>query len=471
MSTPDREDYTGSVVIEGDVTLAEPVEVYGTVSISGTVTVSGSVSITGTVTITGTVAVSGTVTVSGTVAISGTVTVSGAVTVTSGSITFTNTSINVGTVGSITGTVTITGTVAVSGTVTVSGSVTIASGTVAISGTVNISGPVTVTSGSINVATAGGTNIIIDKLTQTAYTSNQRVLTNEGTVASDVEPYYWAFGKYFPRGCRGVINYVGFVMKNTSGADRTITYWLQPYPGGPTLYTDSFTLASTETTYAVRTRNPYLFWNYDGMFILMKTSAAGAYLATDAGTPSDDFEILVSTAPRGTPNPTDKRDWIRVSIYGLSVGDLPVSGTVNTIAIPNTVGLITHSTKTDINGGTTVDLLATVYGAGELFGLNVFSFQQPGSTVPPASQIIGIVIDGTAFEVNAEDVRHITGLGTGGGTAPFVFIMQDVNLNVYAWAMTKHLPFQRSLRIYARNGEAAGPLMTAEVMFIYTLLK
>jgi len=465
----DRPDHTGSVVIQGtvtitgDVTITGPVTVTGTVSISGTVTVAGTVSISGTVTVTGAVTVSGTVSISGTVTVTGTVAISGTVTVT-GSVTVS------GTV-SISGTVTVSGTVSISGTVTVSGSVTITSGTVSISGTVNITGPVTVSSGNINVATAGGTNIIIDKLTQDATYGKARELAYDGvtTTPSGYVALNLPRAKIFARGAIGMIYRLQAWIKNVSGSAQTLTFHLCNQVGGARLYTGSASVPDAtdgliDLIYAYTTALKSFWWTYDKLIVEF---AANDNLSIAYGVyASDDGFVYYSGAWYAEYNPV-----VRCRVTGQDVGDLPVSGTLNTIAVPNTVGAISHPANNSINGGTTYELLATIYGAGELCGLNVYTQQNAGSTVTDAAQIIGIVVDGTTYEIKASDVVSVSRSNVVGSAAPFILTHITAASNIYAWAITQKIPFQRSLRIYARNNAASGQYMTAEVMFIYTLLR
>jgi len=464
-----RQDHTGSTVISGTVTITGdvivtgPVQVYGavsvtgTVSISGTVTVTGTVSISGTVTVSGTVAISGTVTVTGTVAISGTVTVTGSVTVS-------------GTV-SISGSVTVTGTVAISGSVTVTGAVTITSGTVAISGTVNITGPVTVSSGNINVATAGGTNIIIDKLTQSAFTARVAyILANPYITATPIDYHAGAAvypGKVFPRGCRGWIDTVWYWIKNANAsADETCTVVLSTRPKGPKIYTQVISIPASNDQWRFAAIRQY--WQYDSLTVWIEGLGSNLSVGYDTTDPCDGFYSWDSGT---TWTATYRRYFLGLHMYLSSVGDIPISGTITNIQLPNTVGSISHPANNAINGGTTYELLATIYGAGELCGLNVYTQQNSGSTVTDAAQIIGIVVDGTTYEIKASDVVSVCRSTTTGSAAPFALHYILAASNIYAWAITQKIPFQTSLRIYARNNAAAGQYMTAEVMFIYSLLR
>jgi len=319
---------TGTVTITGAVTVTGIVSISGTVTVTGAVTVTGIVSIIGTVTITGAVTVTGSVTVSGTVAISGTVTVSGAVTVT-GTVSITGTVTVTGAV-TVTGSVTVSGTVAISGTVTISGTVAI-SGTVTITGSVTISGAVTITSGAVTISTVGATNIVLDLLTQGAYTERRSTLSNDagsgGTQEQvDVDANYYE-GKFFPRGCRGFIHRIFWYAKNDSGSDQTITFGFAVKVGMGELFTVS-TVLPNGSTLAWQSITVDKSWNYDSLFIYMKRYI---WNTSDGVTPYDRY---VTSDGGVTWAPTNHRDYYQVEINAQTVGDVPVSGTVNNIEVP-----------------------------------------------------------------------------------------------------------------------------------------
>jgi hypothetical protein len=89
---------------------------------------------------------------------------------------------------------------------------------------------------SINVATAGGTNIIIDKLKQSAFTARHEYMiadstTPTGWLRTDVINTYW--GKFYPRGARGHIEHLSVYVRNTAGTNQTISISFATRPGGP----------------------------------------------------------------------------------------------------------------------------------------------------------------------------------------------------------------------------------------------
>jgi hypothetical protein len=293
---------------------------------------------------TGNVVIYGTVTITGSVSITGTVVVTGDVNITNPVITITP---QPGSIFAITGSVTIT------------------SGTVSITGTVNITGPVTVTSGNINVATAGGTNIIVDKLVQGAYIEKDRTSephSNNGVVPTMVETvtagtYY---GKFFPRGCRGFIYIIEYYTQKSTAGNVAITFGFSPYVGGPELFTVTETLPGN-TPAAWRWIIVCKPWNYDGLFMYIKNNNYYAYDL--AGTTTNDSYATTDYGETWTYQ--IYRAWFRAYIYGQTVGDIPVSGTVNNINIPNTGAVAFDMAGTTIPAGTTV-YTKTFYGAGRL---------------------------------------------------------------------------------------------------------
>jgi len=326
---------TGTVAISGTVTVTGAVTVTGTVSITGTVTITGAVTVTGSVTVSGTVAISGTVTVSGAVTVTGSVTVSGTVAV-SGTVTITGAVTVTGSV-SITGTVTITGAVTVTGSVTVSGTVAISgtvtiSGSVSITGTVTISGAVTITSGAVTISTSGGTNILIDKLIQGAYTDNQRTLSNAGDpVLYGTQTGANRDGKYFPRGCRGWLERVDIYCKSNGGGGGTITVYIAPQPGMGYVASAVATIANgfgPGSVQAVFNRA----WNYDSLFIFVVCSNADVPFSYNNDAPFDRYYSADSGATWAFYS---NRNNFSAVFDGQTVGDLPVSGTVNNVPIPS----------------------------------------------------------------------------------------------------------------------------------------
>lgn len=339
---------SGTVTVAGTVSISGTVEVTGSVTVSGTVSITGSVTVTGAVTVTGTVSISGTVTVSGTVSISGTVEVTGAVTVS-------------GTV-SISGSVTVTGSVSVSGTVGISGTVTI-TGTVNVSGTVTITGAVTVTSGTVNVQTTGGANIVIDKLTQTAYIERRSTISNNGTLTN------WRYrtgdqrdGKFFTRGCMGFIDTIDVYCKSTDPGEQKITVYISPDPSLGYVAKADVTVPSLASE-AWRSATFKRMWPYDKLFIFVVGSVSGVKWAMDDGT-AENRDAYLSSDAGASWDYGSARFHFQVSMKGQTVGDLPVSGTVSTVEIPHSGSYIDTGYVTVPSQATPETTVLTVNGAG-----------------------------------------------------------------------------------------------------------
>jgi len=444
---------TGTVTITGAVTVTGIVSISGTVTVTGAVTVTGIVSIIGTVTITGAVTVTGSVTVSGTVAISGTVTVSGAVTVT-GTVSITGTVTVTGAV-TVTGSVTVSGTVAISGTVTISGTVAI-SGTVTITGSVTISGAVTITSGAVTISTVGATNIVLDLLTQGAYTERRSTLSNDagsgGTQEQvDVGANYYE-GKFFPRGCRGFIHRIFWYAKNDSGSDQTITFGFAIKPSMGELFTVS-TVLPDGATLAWQSITVNLPWNYDSLFIYMKRYI---WNTSDGVTPYDRY---VTSDGGVTWAPTNHRDYYQVEINAQTVGDVPVSGTVNNIEIPNSASVIRDTVLTI--PAVSVKLDTIQYGSGKTIYVIFFTADAGNlAMIDPLLYVDGVMA--LPFYMSFGAWKLHIGLGFQEG----IQIVETDTTNHYWALMVKlHIPFKRTLQVGFYN-DSAGTI-TGKVSYLY----
>lgn len=208
-------------------------------------------------------------------------------------------------------------------------------GTVAIDitaqtlGTVNID--VTSQTVDLNIKTAGGVNIVIDQLTQAAYTERRSTLHNDGVVV-DYEGFTGVNrrGKYFPRGARGFINRVSIYCQDTAAAGGTITVYLAPYVGAGYLYTADVVVPPGGGP-AWRDAVFNVMWNYDSMFIFVVVSVVAIQYGRDVTAPHDAW---YSTDSGASWLQAGRRFYFRAYMYAETVGDIPVSGTLNVIEIP-----------------------------------------------------------------------------------------------------------------------------------------
>jgi hypothetical protein len=264
-----------------------------------------------------TVTVSGTVTVTGTVAISGTPDINLKTSSITLDVNVKNTSI------------TVTGTVAISGTPDVnlkSSTITLDVNIKSQTSAISISGAVTITSGAVTVSTAGGTNIVLDVLTQGAYTERRSAIANNGVASGyAAKTGNDRSGKFFPRGCRGFLTTIYAYCKDAGAAGGTITVYVAPYIGAGAVASADVTVPpGSPAGWLAATFNR--MWNYDSLFIWFKSSTADMQMAYDAGSPPD----VWNSADAGVSWTFSLGRWhFSVSMFGETCGDVPVSGTVS----------------------------------------------------------------------------------------------------------------------------------------------
>jgi hypothetical protein len=183
----------------------------------------------------------------------------------------------------------------------------------------------------VNVATKGGQNIVIDNLTQSAYTELRQTISNDAypdaPYGFDINAYR---GKFFPRGMRGYITLFYAHVKNTKTTSVTVggIFAFSPYIGGPEIFTVSLsvTLGAGADSYASVGVN--IFWPFDSLFVYPKSFLSGTAIAYDLGTPYDSY----SSSDSGVTWSADAyRRRMKVEYAGRTVGDLPVAGTVQSI--------------------------------------------------------------------------------------------------------------------------------------------
>jgi len=102
-------------------------------------------------------------------------------------------------------------------------------------------------------------------------------------------------------------------------------------------------------------------WNYDSLFIMAVCSIASLNMAADSEANPDGFYSIDSGA---TWVHEDWRYWFRAVMKGETVGDLPVSGTINTVEIPQASTQSVYE-NVDLPKGTELDII-TINGAGSV---------------------------------------------------------------------------------------------------------
>ena len=301
---------------------------------------------------------------------------------------------------------------------------------------------------TINIQTTGGTNIVLDKLTQSAFTERRSTLINDDcTIIGQTPPYYKTgeayYGKFFPRGCRGMIE-GDLIYAKGNGTD-TITLAYTPQPGMAPIFTSTITPGTSWNW--VGNAIDY-FWNYDSCFVYIQSCGASVSFGYDLNGPLDG---------RGSINQGaswmrwDARPWIRVMLTMETVGDLPVCGTINTIEVPNTSSRLT-SNAVSVPSGVETSLL-TVAGSGKLIEARAtFSV----ATTPSSSVYYNIIIycDGVlAYQTsNIFITQSQTATSGRSGSGEFIQAGGLTYMNIRV-----PLEFKRliELRVYQTSGSTA----------------
>ena len=238
----------------------------------------------------------------------------------------------------------------------------------------------------LNIKTSGGANIVIDVLTQAAYLERRSTLSNNGATPSYTDAIgnnRW--GKFFPRGCRGFINTIDLWCRNLVDYEGTIYVYLSPFPGMGYVYTANITVEASGWP-AWRSATFNKMWQYDSLCIFCYMSNANVDVGFDSGSPQDAWWTTnagISWAASAY------RIWMRAIYKGETIGDLPVSGTVNTIQIPSQSQARIYWANANL--GTTETTLGTLDGAGR----SVYFRFKAGVKTSSHSTIFRIYCDGT----------------------------------------------------------------------------
>jgi hypothetical protein len=302
---------------------------------------------------------------------------------------------------------------------------------------------------TVNIQTSGGANIIIDKLTQGAYTERRSQLANNGTSALFITSTgSTRYGKFFPRGCRGFIGTVDVYCYDGGTGGGTITVYVSPCPGmGPVYSADVSVPSGALALWRSASFNRH--WNYDSMFIWVYGSSANMMIGYDTGAPQDAFY----SADGGVSWSADgKRLWVRLNLSGETVGDLPVSGTVNTIGVPSSV-TSTPSGFVTIPAGEMVNLF-TFYGAGECVYLMLYAEHE--------GMCFSIKVDGSEIyfmphtgELSWQPVTWYYYFGDVNAGVGVVQTKRDTTNGRFACEVTLPISFKRSLSVDALNTDTA----------------
>ena len=294
----------------------------------------------------------------------------------------------------------------------------------------------------------GGLNATESLLERGSTVMNDGGVITWGNVIDDVRQ-----GKFFPRGMRGHIWSVGVYCRDNAvvPAGGTITVYLAPYVGCGQLLTAAIAVPVGGVA-AWRAAIFDRFWNYDGMFIWVVCSNVDIQYALDFLDPRDGWTSTDSGAIWAA---AAIRPWFRVYLYGETAGDVPVSGTLNTIEIPSVSSELTTGVNPNFPHAAWTTLFTGV-GAGTMLEARLLFETSVAPTAGIAAPAVRYAIDIYADGVRAylTDNRQIcqSEVATAGRSSAGEFWQTTVAEPAYDRTMLAiriPIQFRRSIRVDA----------------------
>jgi len=291
----------------------------------------------------------------------------------------------------------------------------------------------------LNIKTSGGTNIIIDKLAQGAYTERRISLTNYGASAS-----WWSptadqrRGKFFPRGAKGFLRSVVVYCRDTGAGGGTITVYAAPYPGAGYLYSAIVTVPAAGAA-AWRMATFTKMWGYDSLFLFFVCSGAAIEVGYDVESPQDSY---YSTDAGMTWEAEVARWWLYPNISAASVGDLPVSGTLNVVHLPHSAAM-----RAEASVLVTKDVETTIVEAYGLGYCEYFIFYVHGKA-DSDDTFMSIWVDGAAVFTENPSTMSLYGFDPSTPGMALTTCGADVDAVI---VVTTRIEFRRHFRVTATN--------------------
>lgn len=251
-------------------------------------------------------------------------------------------------------------------------------------------------------------------------------------------------GKFFTRGCRGMIEQIQIYRTATAGG--TITLQFSPHPCLGPFYTVTIPIGPADAFTGVDFER---MWDYDSLFIWVSALEEGEEWGYDVAEPHDGHQYTVPQDPDPILfcpwEDLDIRPFIRVVYSGETPGDVPVSGIINNIQIPNTSSRLTGS-NIDIPEDV-ITLTNRIVGAGyvDLMIMSVIAIANSHATGFRVS-CDGILAWDWAFV-------DMNGWGFNDDTQPMSLLTYVADGGCYMM-ITKKFEFQRVFELHAYNNFA-----------------
>lgn len=250
-------------------------------------------------------------------------------------------------------------------------------------------------------------------------------------------------GKFFPRGCRGVIHQIEVYCR--SGAlGGGFNVYISPQPGMGYLYTGLIPLGVNAPA-AWRALTLDIFWNYDSLFIWVYEALASCEVAYDTQILYDGHD---SADAADTWAYVDRRYWIRMIFKGETAGDVPVSGTLNVVELMRrSSGVINELLTAPLGGGRDA---YQVYGVGKatFIGYHIGSLGDLTWLIP---EVFADDVQVHPFgEQTFVDIERLY-IDSTASVPLFGWGKWDAQENQYFFDSALHIPFLREIRIGIRN--------------------
>jgi hypothetical protein len=302
-----------------------------------------------------------------------------------------------------------------------------------------------------NVKTTAGTNILIDLLQQGSYIERQSTIKNDsGITTPTAPPFSGSFnlnGKFFPRGVRGFLDALQIYCINTSGGTITLSY--APNIGMGAVGTVTIT---PNATWNWQTGLLTRMWNYDSLFVWVSAISADAQFGFDQTAPTDMYNYNSTVPNNWSPPSNPGRMYLRAVYTGETVGDVPVSGTVNNVAIPNTTSARGNSGLSIPAGSSAFDTIQI--GSGQLLYV-LFETSSDNGAVNLVPRILCDGTDVSPFQLVSMKVLHDYYI-TQYSPEAAIGLWDTVN-HVYSVIIAIQFSFKQSVQIGMQNLDAVNP--------------
>jgi len=278
---------------------------------------------------------------------------------------------------------------------------------------------------------------------------------NDGVVDRTTYPIQYSSetykGKFFTRGCRGMLESIQ-VYCDGDAAD-TLTLRYSPHPCIGPIGAVSIIPADG---YAWQDFPIEEMWNYDSLFIWIHACTANITWGYDAGLPYDGHE---SADIGATWSDLAIRPFIRAVLTGETPGDVPVSGIINNIPLPY-ASSEQEELQVQVPEDTLTDLV-DIHGAGYCDYIEMKVYEAFQSDLTWCRVYCDEVLAGRWMYANLSLYGHTT-------STPTVSLSTFADEGICYMLIHKRFEFRRRLRIAAIN--TLGPVVV-DVWVYPTLLR